>query len=283
MDGELTPRSPTVPNNEPSSNPPGKTQKKRLSRKKIIGIGVGAVIVSLLVPYTGVQVLFVLAFGWPAYLGRVLPRITLNWEMIACGVAALVLGTWMLDRFLRWAWRSWRPAESTVTWKPASTIGGVALVLLLFANATALTGIFHQVGWLFGKHTPLFYDSSSAIESAASQQARGLWLGLVNYANDHDGKFPDELSQLIPEYFDQPTIFQYRVDRSQLGSPHETRRFAYVRGLTDKSSPTAIVLYTPVPVRRNAIVVQIDGSSRRIPVEELDAELWETEKALLKQ
>jgi hypothetical protein len=156
----------------------------------------------------------------------------------------------------------------------------VALTLLLFANATALTGIFHQVGWLFGKHTTLVYDSSRATDNAAGQTARGIYLGVLNYAGDHDGRFPESLDQLVPDYLDNSKPFEYRVLGLD-GGESGRRRFVYVPGLPNTSDASAIVIYTPVPAYRNHMAVYADGSVRTVTAEKLEADLWRTERIIL--
>jgi hypothetical protein len=218
------------------------------------------------------EVLGLMPIGWIWYLARVLPQIELNWEMIACGLAGLVLGTLMLDRLFKWVWRQ---GKSESPWRPAWTVCLVTLTLLLFANAMALTGIFHHAGALLRELGTSVHRH--AAENEAHGHGRVLYVSLLNYTGDHGGRFPDTLDEIIPDYLDTTRPFLYRP----AGAGDERRRFTYIPGHSTQSSASAIILYTPTPPYWRHVVVYLDGRAESITAKQLEADLQLTERVLL--
>jgi hypothetical protein len=98
-----------------------------------------------------------LAFGWVAYLRRVLPQVRVNGDGVATGVICLVLFTVGLHGFFRWLSAEVGRASgiSARPWSWRRTLTIVTLVMLMFAVGVAATGIAHQAGWLIASRRRL--------------------------------------------------------------------------------------------------------------------------------
>jgi hypothetical protein len=116
--------------------------------KYAVAIGlVGIALVAWFVPAAAVVHLL---GGWAFFLGRVVPRVVVRWEMLLTSFAyfvAFVLGAHL---FMRWLWRESRkdaPAALRV-WRMRWTVCGAAGFLLLFVIGTAAAGLVDQASRL---------------------------------------------------------------------------------------------------------------------------------------
>jgi prepilin-type processing-associated H-X9-DG protein len=97
-----------------------------------------------------------LILGWLFFLGRVLPRISMDGAAIAVALAALLLFTTGIHWLGRqWHHRSSAQPESGTGWKVRWSLAVVASVFLLFAAGICLIGIVHQAGWILTDKQPL--------------------------------------------------------------------------------------------------------------------------------
>jgi prepilin-type processing-associated H-X9-DG protein len=153
----------------------------------------------------GTDILLLLAFGWVLFLVRVVPQLSVRWDLLvstAVYVVALAVGS---HSFLRWLYREMKSAESraeTTTqavpaWRWRWTIGGLTVVLLMFAAGTAAVGIAHQTTWLARSPEPLYRRGSERQDRVlCAHNLRQVGQALQVYANDHSGHFPDALRTL---------------------------------------------------------------------------------------
>ena len=141
----------------------------------LFALSVGLVLVGILVwrfmHYSG-EVGTDLAFGWIAFLARVVPDLEVRWDGVAVFGIGLVGLTIVGHCLLRWLSRemgkgtehSWRP------WRIRWTVTLVGFVILMFTAGIAMIGAIHQMVWLFrsdeplfGQDLPRFYATTSAV------------------------------------------------------------------------------------------------------------------------
>jgi len=101
---------------------------------------------------------FRLLVGWMIYLGKSLPKVSINWGGIALFALCLGLIAGLGHRFCSWLWRGTGHEEP---WKPRWTISGIGVIVLMFASGMAFTGVAHQTGWLLFGPEPILHKSGS--------------------------------------------------------------------------------------------------------------------------
>ena len=101
---------------------------------------------------TTIAVPWTLVTGWVPFLGRVLPRVTVDGRTATFGIVAFLL----FAAGIHWLGRSaYRPANDR-RWRLGWSLAAVGMVAVLFAAGICLIGIVHQTGWLLsGEETPL--------------------------------------------------------------------------------------------------------------------------------
>jgi hypothetical protein len=136
---------------------------------------------------------FALAFGWPKYLWRVIPKLHPDpWSVVS---AAVCLGgvTFGAHAFLRWLYGAMKttPEETTSNqqlrlWPWKRTLQLVGLVVLMFVSGIAVTGMVHQTGWLVRSPEPLIRSSWDNRPSTVSQNnLKQIVLGTHEYLNTY--------------------------------------------------------------------------------------------------
>jgi hypothetical protein len=135
------------------SRPAGRSLGGCLGRPlRVVGGLCLLLVIGILGPLFLVEVPLRLAFGWIAFLRRALPQIDWHLPAIATGLIALggfVVGAQLLARQL------WRQRAAAVgAWRWRWTLGGSAMLLLLFAAGTAMVGIVHQTIWVATSDQP---------------------------------------------------------------------------------------------------------------------------------
>jgi hypothetical protein len=140
-----------------------------------------AVLLVVGVVFTKLEGGITLLFGWIPFLGRVLPRITVDWPSVWVGVVALTLFAAGVHA-VGWTTRKpSAPGDAVPRWRVRWTISVVALVVLLFAAGISIIGAVHQVTWLarsdrFGQTIGGGRDSNTNLEL--------IGLGFGNYASN---------------------------------------------------------------------------------------------------
>ncbi len=93
---------------------------------------------------------FLLAFGWLAYLVRVIPEVSVNLGAVFFAALTLLVFGVAAHHCLRWLHRSWgaNTDKGGRVWLPRWTVSFTALLVLLFAANIAVVGVVHQTGWI---------------------------------------------------------------------------------------------------------------------------------------
>jgi len=93
------------------------------------------------------------------------------------------------------------------------------------------------------------------------QEARKIVVACVAYSNDHGGKYPKELEELVPEYLqDRSRLF----DPGQKGS-QEIGYLYFGTGRMQSDPSNEILLESKASYGRNRVVGYMDGSAKLIP------------------
>jgi hypothetical protein len=202
-----------------------------------------------------------LLFGWIAYLGRVLPQITFNWEIAFDAAVALALALFGLHRIL--AWWAKRGENARAKWRFGNTLKIGVMVLLLFATSISAVGMVHQIGWLC-REPRLIYMSGFGRQTMELSQIKQVVLGLSLFASDHDGWFPKELDELVPDYLD---THRYFFTRAMDSDPPQRIIYytGYGTGFRTPENGNTIILASPRPFEslsgRKRAVAYLDTSA----------------------
>lgn len=98
----------------------------------------------------------ILAFGWIAFLGRTLPKISWNWDVIGMGLMCVALILFLAHRFLTWFVKNVAAASVSWRWPWKWTWCGLSAVMIFFLVGMATGGIAHQIGWIITSPDPWF-------------------------------------------------------------------------------------------------------------------------------
>lgn len=199
-----------------------------------------------------------LLFGWIKFLSRVLPQVTLNWEIAINAIVALGLALFGLHRILRW-WQG-REGDPASVWRFAWTVKISAMVLLLFATSIAAVGIVHQIAWLC-REPNLIVMRGMGVETREMSDLKQVATACRLYAEDHEGRFPPTLGELIPEILpDHRMLFT----RARDGDPPQP--IIYRVGFKADDPVDSLVVASPRPFEssrgRRRVVVFVDNSAR---------------------
>jgi hypothetical protein len=141
--------------------------------------------------FFALDVLWQVGFGWALFLGRVLPRMSLDvtGTLIALGcLAGLAVG---LHLFLGWLYAQAKGAGGP-RWRPRWTGMIVGLVVLMFAAGLSVVGVAHQAAWMANSRVPMTQTSGGIRQIAArthsANNLRQIGLATYNYYNTRRGK-----------------------------------------------------------------------------------------------
>ena len=206
----------------------------------------------------GTDIAFFLAVGWVLYLRRVLPEMSVRWDLVASAAVYVVLLAAGGHLFLRWLYwemkRADAPTETPPPWKWRWTLGGLAVVLLMFAAGTAAVGITHQTAWLVRSPETLYRKGNARRDRVyCASNLRQIGQGLQLYAAENGGRLPDDLRSLMADGFDLearilvcPAIAgdQYTAATQAVAEGrHEHRSYIYFgRGLTNPDRKQVLVV-----------------------------------------
>ena len=186
-----------------------------------------------------------LPFGWLAFLKRILPQITMNWDLIGMAIICLAGFLGGSHWFLRWLYGARRNAKSEATvdgdgpveeassspeWKLVWTASINGLLWLCFFIGMSFLGVVHQVGWV-----------------AASDEPRVV----VKFG----GNSPRNLASTIAMYFDEVKL----PHGAEYEEYMQTARDTY-RERTRNSGARAFLLVDSEGVVRGAIAFYASSS-----------------------
>lgn len=128
--------------------------------------------------------LFLLVFGWIAFLGRVGPQMTFDPLAIAYGAAALALFVVGVHFTARWL----RGPASHRPWRLRSSVALVFGFVVLFAAGIAIVGGLHQATWLFTRETSVYGHARfpAATRMSSANNLKQIALGLQNYHDTYN-------------------------------------------------------------------------------------------------
>ena len=242
----------------------------------------------------GLDVAFHLVVGWAPFLKRVLPQLQVRWDLVgstAVYLSALVVGTHL---FLRWLYREMRRADGAdaSAWKWRWTLGGQALVLLMFVAGTAMVGIAHQTAWLARSPEPLYRRGGrmEANRIKCQSNLRQIGQGLQMYAGENGGRLPDDLRALLLTGDFPPYVFVCPAgddehapgdtpaqQAAELLKPGHCSYVYLAKGLSEPVNPKRVVVVERLENHEYGInVLRADGTVEwrdRPAAEELLAEL----------
>lgn len=112
-----------------------------------------------------------------------------------------------------------------------------------------------------GMAVPVFQKTSEKAKSAKSiSNSKQIALGCILFAQDHDGKFPATLHELVPDYLPDAKVFASPF------APGEPMGYTYTPGLTTSSPATHILLEDKnTAISHEKIVAHPDGSAAATP------------------
>jgi prepilin-type processing-associated H-X9-DG protein len=148
----------------------------------------------LCIGFPGLDLVFYTAFGWATFLTRTAAKVHVRWDLAGSAVAyaaALAVGAHF---FLRWVYREMIGGA----WKMRWTLGGFGVVILMFVAGTAAIGIVHQTTWLVRSPERMFRPTGALGDRVrCGSNLRQIGQGLMIYALDHGGAYPDDLRSLL--------------------------------------------------------------------------------------
>ena len=121
----------------------------------------------------------ILLFGWIAFLGRTIPRVTVNPSGIVSGAGTLLLLVALVHYFGRWLVRA-SSAESGVLprpWRSRWSVSIVGSLILMFAVGYCSVGLARHLGWIFSSgsmYAPRVFGTSRPHPDARAEEARHL-------------------------------------------------------------------------------------------------------------
>jgi len=245
------------------------SQKKLPLFRRPVGrcviIIISLVILLFLTLLTGIawylEIIYHLLMGWVFFLLANLAALEVNFEMMACGVGALLLAVFGLQRLLVWV-RKDKP------WKLSWTISITALMLMLFAASISMTGIIHQLGWMIRE--PLTESNRGHNQAHNMSNARQISMLLIEYDFEY-GELPQSLISLVEAgYIDMKSMAE--LGYIYLGAEQSM--------LSDESEGKFLILISPHPLREKWVILRSDGSVSAVKNDILQREYPELIKRL---
>lgn len=100
------------------------------------------------------EILAYLAFGWAAYLERVILAARPDAVAASSALVCLVASAAGIHAFLRWFASAW-----AISWSAKRTLQVLLLIVVVFASGTAVVGLVQQTTWLIRTPEPLAKDA----------------------------------------------------------------------------------------------------------------------------
>lgn len=176
-----------------------RAMKHKIAVAVILILVVLAVCTGTIIP--GTDIVAVLAFGWIPFLRRVIPQLQVRWDLVISTAVYAIALTVGGHFFLRWLYREMcgnsQSGDAPTKWKWRWTLGGLLLVLQMFAAGIASVGIAHQTTWLVRSPQSLYRRNGwRELQIRCAMNLRQIGMALQLYATFHDGHYPDDLAVL---------------------------------------------------------------------------------------
>jgi prepilin-type processing-associated H-X9-DG protein len=150
------------------------------------------------------------------------------------------------------------------------TVTGLAIAVLILAagmgcrddkSKTAETAPTpRNPGDTSGYYGAIAGAKERAASVACLSNLGGIGIALTQYALQNDGKFPPSLKTLADSGV---------ISATSLRCPDPPKpEYVYVPGLTQNSSPGAVIVYDPEPHNNQINVLYVDGSAKSIAKEQ---------------
>jgi prepilin-type processing-associated H-X9-DG protein len=199
--------------------------------------------------------------GWVGFIGRISGQMHWRWEVIisvAIYASILVVGG---HYFARWLYREMRGLSNDPAipgrWKWSWTMRLFALFVLMFAAGTSAVAIVHQTAWIATAPEPMFSRGGERSNRVrCSSNLRQIGMGIELYANDHQGKYPDDIQELIvkadihPEVLICPSSIHEKATGATIAEAAENARkdlhYSYIylgKGLVKPVNPELVIAY----------------------------------------
>ena len=193
--------------------------------------------------------------GWIGFVGRIPRLMRWRWEMVwsvAIYAALLFVGGHF---FARWLYGEMKHQR----WRWAWTLRLFVLFILMFAAGTSAVAIVHQTTCIATEPEPMFAYSggrerANRVKCASNLRYIGECIG--QYAREHQGKYPDDLQQLIidadlnPEVLICPSSNQEKAPGAttaeSAANAHKDLHYSYLylgKGLVKPVEPLLVIAY----------------------------------------
>jgi prepilin-type processing-associated H-X9-DG protein len=218
--------------------------------------GVAVVLVCSGIADGSVQLLGHVIFGWIGYLAYVLPRIRLNYGTLWSTVVLVVLLGLGSHNLCGWIYRAMADGVGEAgprRWRARWTLGLLAAVLVSFAAGTSAVAVVHQVTYLSRSGQAIWGGGEPMQAIRCASQVRQVLGALTRYAEAHDGRFPENLADLVgtddfdPRTLVCPTFVSLRPkDDGATGTDQLATSFIYIgAGLRQPVGERAILILEP--------------------------------------
>ncbi len=118
-----------------------------------------------------------------------------------------------------------------------------------------LFSVIVGISFLAGLALPVFGEvREKATLTKALSDAKQIGTACKIYAIDHDGKFPEDLEDLVPDFLPDAAVLECRYP-----DPKNPVGFEYFGG-TDKDDPQKVLLSSPAVPGKGRVFVYVNGS-----------------------
>lgn len=254
------------------------TPLKRLAI--IVAVGFFVLVLMVVLPAFLFEVPAFLAVGWVMYIGRVVPKLTIDAGSAGLFAVCLVLAAVFGQQFCAWIWRA---NQTESRWRFKWTAIALAMILTLFAAGIAMTGVVHQTAWLAKSPVKLIRFGGNSREAAlrvmCASNMRQIGYALQLYAKANDGQYPQRLDQIAggdsvnhPDVFTCPSGFEEPAGGSTTQpwidrlTPEHVSYTYHPEGFTAANAKTAIVLTESIRNHEEGgNVLYADGHAEFVP------------------
>lgn len=215
---------------------------------------------------TGSPVLFEFPFhltlGWARHLNKAVPHLAAQWQALLLPCLCTILAAMMFHRFLSWCLKQ---NEVASKWSASRSLSILSLVLLASAAAIAMSGITHQLAWLYSE--PMTKNNRRISQTVATNHTRQLVMALSYHHGEH-GRYPERFEQLDVD----PDILKMLLWMEPADGKAEEPFILLTPGHPGPLDPEAPVIVSPMISPENLVVAGLAGGTVRSLSE---ASFWE--------